>query len=65
MGRLTTHALSTSSGKPAAGLKTERWLGEDIWKTVITTGDGRVEAAVLAGESRRPGSQGARVRAGA
>ena len=48
MGRLTTHVLDTSSGKPAAGLKIELWsiaAKPELIKTVTTNGDGRVDGA--------------------
>ncbi len=58
MGRLTTHVLDTSSGKPAAGLKIELWsiaAKPELIKTVTTNGDGRVDGAILEGETSRPG----------
>ncbi len=64
MGRLTTHVLDTSSGKPAAGLKIELWLGADLLKTVITNGDGRVDGAVLEGDALKPGTYELRFHAG-
>jgi predicted mannosyl-3-phosphoglycerate phosphatase (HAD superfamily) len=54
MGRLTTHVLDTSSGKPAAGLKIELWSGAKLLKTVITNGDGRVDGALLEGDAFKP-----------
>lgn len=58
MGRLTTHVLDTASGRPAAGLKIElRRLGGDAapLKTVVTNGDGRVDAPLLEGDAYLPG----------
>ncbi len=64
MGRLTTHVLDTSSGKPAAGLKIELWFSADLLKTVITNGDGRVDGAVLEGDAFKPGTYELRFHAG-
>ena len=50
MGRLTTHVLDTSLGKPAAGLKIEVW-GETLLKTITTNQDGRADHPLLEGES--------------
>ena len=55
MGRLTTHVLDTSSGKPAAGLKIELWFGADLLKTVLTNEDGRVDGALLDGADFKQG----------
>ena len=55
MGRLTTHVLDTSSGKPAAGLKIELWFGADLLKTVSTNGDGRADGALLDGADFKQG----------
>jgi 5-hydroxyisourate hydrolase len=54
-GRLTTHVLDTSRGRPAANIKIEVWaLGpqEDnrrLLKTERTNSDGRTDAPLLAG----------------
>ncbi len=50
MGRLTTHVLDTSLGKPAAGLKIEVWR-ETLLKTITTNHDGRADQPLLEGES--------------
>jgi 5-hydroxyisourate hydrolase len=57
---LTTHVLDTARGRPAAGMRLElARLHEDgerrILKEVITNGDGRTDAPLLAGEEPRPG----------
>lgn len=51
MGKLTTHILDLTSGKPAANVKIEvKRLGESILKEVYTNNDGRVNVPLLAGE---------------
>jgi 5-hydroxyisourate hydrolase len=59
MGRLTTHVLDTSSGRPAAALRIEVWrLGDapSLIKTVVTNGDGRIDGAVLEGAALTRGT---------
>jgi 5-hydroxyisourate hydrolase len=59
MGRLSTHVLDTSSGKPAHNVVVdlhalrngERWH----LKTVATNQDGRTDEPLLSGESIEPG----------
>lgn len=68
MGRLTTHVLDTSSGKPAAGLKIELWsfaAKPELIKTVNTNQDGRVDGAILEGDSFKTGTYELRFHAGA
>ena len=68
MGRLTTHVLDTSSGKPAAGLKIELWsfaAKPELIKTVNTNRDGRVDGAILEGDSFKTGTYELRFHAGA
>ena len=65
MGRLTTHVLDTSSGKPAAGLTIELWSGADLLKTVTTNGDGRVDGALLEGAEFKTGTYELKFHAGA
>ncbi|MEG7379097.1 hydroxyisourate hydrolase [Bacillus subtilis] len=53
MGKLTTHILDLTCGKPAANVKIElKWPGEeaDLIKEAFTNNDGRVDAPLLAGE---------------
>jgi 5-hydroxyisourate hydrolase len=64
MGRLTTHVLDTSSGKPAAGLKIELWFGADMLKSFVTNSDGRVDGALLEGAAFKPGVYELRFHAG-
>lgn len=58
MGRLTTHVLDTSSGKPAAGLSVELW-GMGATPALIgrfrTNADGRVDRPLLEGEALQSG----------
>ena len=58
-GRLTTHVLDTASGRPAAGLSIELYRIESQarrhLKTVVTNGDGRCDAPLLAGADFRTG----------
>ncbi len=68
MGRLTTHVLDTSSGKPAAGLKIELWrlaAKPELIKTVITNRDGRVDGVLLEGDDFKTGTYEFRFHAGA
>ena len=60
MGRLTTHVLDTTSGRPAADLQIELWSIDEegarrFLKRVRTNADGRVDAPLLEGESFVPG----------
>lgn len=59
MGRLTTHALDTANGRPAAGMKIELAVLEGAsWKplkTVQTNADGRTDEALLEGDALQPG----------
>jgi 5-hydroxyisourate hydrolase len=64
MGRLTTHVLDTSSGKPAAGLKIELWSDAALLKTVTTNQDGRVDGTLLEGEALKTGTYELRFHAG-
>jgi 5-hydroxyisourate hydrolase len=50
MGRLTTHVLDTSLGKPASGLKIEVW-GKSLLKTIFTNQDGRADQPLLEGDA--------------
>ena len=64
MGRLTTHVLDTSAGKPAAGLRIELWAGTSLLKSVVTNGDGRVDGALLEGDGFKAGTYELRFHAG-
>lgn len=51
MGKLTTHILDLTCGKPAANVKVElKKLDESIMKEAYTNNDGRVDVPLLAGE---------------
>lgn len=68
MGRLTTHVLDTSSGKPASGLKIELWSIDakpELINTVTTNGDGRVDGAILEDSNFKAGTYELRFHAGA
>lgn len=56
MGRLTTHVLDTTTGRPAADLSVELWsLGDGNERRCLvrtrTNSDGRVDAPLLEGET--------------
>jgi 5-hydroxyisourate hydrolase len=54
MGRLSTHVLDTSSGRPAAGMTVDLYRFENSgWrrlKTVLTNTDGRLNEPLLVGD---------------
>ena len=53
MGRLTTHVLDTSAGRPAAELPIELYRHDGQYqhlKSVLTNSDGRVDEALLEGD---------------
>ena len=56
-GRLTTHVLDTSAGRPAAGLAlTLKRIGEpSALAERVTNADGRVDGAILEGPAFRTG----------
>lgn len=60
MGRLSTHVLDTTTGRPAVGvaLRLERLEGDRFVSTVsaITNQDGRTDAPLLSGEAYRTGT---------
>jgi len=48
MGRLTTHVLDTSTGRPAGGLRIELFRDAgDLIVSVRTNSDGRVDSPIL------------------
>lgn len=57
-GKLSTHVLDTTVGKPAAGLKIELWRkgGTSPLKTVTTNADGRTDAPLLGPDAMQAGS---------
>lgn len=49
-GKLSTHVLDLTRGRPAAGMKIELWQhgpAPQLLKTVTTDGDGRTDAPLL------------------
>lgn len=60
MGRLSTHVLDTSVGRPAAGVRVrlcriENGVEQPVTEAV-TNGDGRTDAPLLSGDAFRPGT---------
>lgn len=59
MGKLSTHVLDTTQGKPGAGVVIELYAVEgaarSLIKTAVTNHDGRVDLPLLEGDSMRPG----------
>lgn len=58
--KLSTHALDTSQGKPAAGLpillfRLEGQAGRSLLKRVITNGDGRTDEPLLESQEMQAG----------
>jgi 5-hydroxyisourate hydrolase len=55
MGKLSTHVLDTTRGKPGAGVKVELFAvgaaGRSLLKTETTNSDGRCNAPLLEGEA--------------
>ncbi|MFD1954397.1 hydroxyisourate hydrolase [Paenibacillus thailandensis] len=58
-GKLTTHVLDTSIGRPAEGMGIELWGIEGdsrlLLGTAVTNADGRVDAPLLQGDELREG----------
>ena len=59
MGKLSTHVLDTTQGKPGARVRLELYAIEDgqrtLLKTETTNADGRCDAPLLAGDELRIG----------
>lgn len=59
MGRLTTHVLDTSAGRPAAGVRIELYRldggGREPLAEATTNGDGRCDQPLMAGDGFRTG----------
>ncbi len=58
MGRLTTHVLDTSVGRPAAGLRIELSRldgGRTVLADAVTNADGRPDRPLLEGAAFKPG----------
>jgi 5-hydroxyisourate hydrolase len=59
MGKLSTHVLDTTQGKPGAGVKVELYAvgagSRVLIKTATTNSDGRCDAPLLEGAGMQPG----------
>ena len=58
-GKLSTHVLDTSRGRPAAGVSIGVWRWEQgqryLVKTAVTNADGRTDEPLLIGAELQPG----------
>ncbi len=59
MGKLSTHVLDTTQGKPGAGVKIELYAvdvgGRTLLQRATTNADGRCDAPLLEGPTMQPG----------
>jgi 5-hydroxyisourate hydrolase len=60
-GKLSTHVLDLTQGRPASGMKIELWLhhptgSPTVVKTVTTNADGRTDAPLLDQIAMTPGA---------
>lgn len=59
MGKLSTHVLDTTQGRPGAGVRIELYAigagGRTLLKTETTNQDGRCGAPLLEGDAMQPG----------
>jgi 5-hydroxyisourate hydrolase len=59
MGKLSTHVLDTTQGKPGAGVRIELYRvgadGRTLLKTDTTNADGRCGTPLLEGDAMQPG----------
>jgi 5-hydroxyisourate hydrolase len=59
MGKLSTHVLDTTQGKPGAGVKVSLYavhgVQRDLIKTDVTNADGRCSTPLLEGAAMLPG----------
>lgn len=59
MGKLSTHVLDITKGKPGAGVTVELYSvglrGKTLVKTDVTNADGRCDAPLLSGDTFQPG----------
>ena len=59
MGKLSTHVLDTTQGKPGAGVSIELYAvqhnSRSLIKIATTNADGRCDAPLLEGDAMRPG----------
>src|SRR5687767_11681429 len=56
MGRLTTHVLDTSVGKPAAGVRVVLLRDGAVVAEGVTNADGRMDKPLLDGAAFKPGA---------
>ena len=56
MGRLTTHVLDTSAGKPASGVRVVLRRDGEVLAEGVTNADGRMDKPLLEGAAFRSGS---------
>jgi 5-hydroxyisourate hydrolase len=54
-GKLSTHVLDTTIGKPAAGMGIELYREGELLKSVVTNSDGRTDAPLLIGDDFKTG----------
>lgn len=68
MGKLSTHVLDITQGKPAAGVAIELYVinqgNRSLLKSVVTNQDGRCDAPLLQGDEMRAGQYELRFAAG-
>lgn len=58
-GKLSTHVLDLTTGRPAAGLKIELWStgpSASVVKSVLTNADGRTDQPLLSAETIAAGT---------
>lgn len=58
-GKLSTHVLDLTQGRPAAGLRIELWRLEphpELVKTAVTNADGRTDEPLLGPDELRAGA---------
>lgn len=59
MGKLSTHVLDTTQGKPGAGVRIDLFAvgdgGRTLLKSDVTNADGRCGAPLLEGDAMQPG----------
>jgi 5-hydroxyisourate hydrolase len=56
MGKLTTHVLDTSHGRPAEGVRVELWKDGARLLSAVTNADGRCDGLLLEGEALEGGT---------
>jgi len=56
MGRLTSHVLDTSAGKPASGVRVVLRRDDEVLADTRTNADGRTDKPLLEGTAFRSGS---------